>query len=257
MWIGMVSLFPELVQTVAEVGVTGRALRNGIAELHVFNPRDFTTDKHQTVDDRPYGGGPGMVMMVGPLQRAVDAARAAADAQGLTPDVIMLSPQGQVFDQAQASGICTRDAVIFVAGRYEGVDQRFLDTVVDQELSVGDFVVSGGELPALLVMDAVLRLLPGTLGNADSALAESHLDGLLDYPQYTRPENLAEHGVPQVLLSGDHRAVDRWRRQQALYLTWLRRPDLLASRTLAATDRQLLAEALADKESEGAKKQDH
>ena len=257
MWIGIVSLFPELIETASAVGVTGRALRNGVARLEAFNPRDFTSDKHQTVDDRPYGGGPGMVMMVEPLLRAVDAARQRAAAQGLTPRVIMLSPQGQVFNQTQAGRLADPQALILVAGRYEGVDQRFLDTVVDEELSVGDYVVSGGELPALLVVDAVLRLLPGTLGNSESAVAESHLDGLLDYPQYTRPENLAGHSVPEVLLSGDHRAVGRWRRQQALHRTWLQRPDLLAARRLTDSDRELLAEMFADEENDGAKKQDH
>lgn len=255
MWLGIVSLFPELVRQVADAGVIGRAVRGAIVELHVFNPRDFTSDKHQTVDDRPYGGGAGMVMLVEPLLAALEAARARAVSDvGAQPRVVFLSPQGAPLSQARVHELTEDPALVLIAGRYEGVDQRFVDLAVDEEISIGDYVVSGGELPALVLMDALVRLLPGTLGNASSAIAESHLDGLLDYPQYTRPEKVRGLGVPEVLLSGDHRAVDRWRRQQALYRTWQKRPDMLAHRKLGDADRRLLEETFAaDEETDRAK----
>lgn len=256
MWLGIVSLFPDLIRQVGDTGVIGRAVRGSIVDLHVFNPRDFTTDKHQTVDDRPYGGGPGMVMMVEPVLAAVAAARAQARADvGADARVVFLTPQGARLSQARVAGLSEDPALILIAGRYEGVDQRLVDLAVDEEISVGDYVVSGGELPALLLMDAMVRLLPGTLGNSSSVIDESHLDGLLDYPQYTRPENVSGLGVPEILLSGDHRAVARWRRQQALRQTWQKRPDMLAHRKLDEADARLLEDTFAaDEESERAKK---
>ena len=259
MWLGIVSLFPDLVRQVGEAGVVGRAVRGGIVGLHLFNPRDFTTDRHQSVDDRPYGGGPGMVMMVEPLLAALEAARAQALADvGCEPRTVFLTPQGEPLSQARVAELSEEPALTLIAGRYEGVDQRLVELAVDEEISIGDYVLSGGELPALVLMDAMARLLPGTLGNASSVAAESHLDGLLDYPQYTRPENVRGLGVPDVLLSGDHAAVARWRRQQSLRQTWRKRPDMLAQRPLADADRRLLEDSFAaDEETPRAKEQDH
>ncbi|MFP6815989.1 MAG: tRNA (guanosine(37)-N1)-methyltransferase TrmD [Pseudomonadales bacterium] len=250
MWLGVVSLFPEMIRSVANTGVVGRALESGALDLQVFNPREYARDKHRSVDDRPYGGGPGMVMMVDPLLDAIDAARrAAADADpggSSVPKVIYLSPQGARLSQRRAGELSERQAIILVAGRYEGVDERLVELGVDEELSVGDYVLSGGELPALVVLDAVCRLLPGVLGNPASAVEESHLDGLLDYPHYTRPESTRGRDVPAVLRSGDHQAIQRWRRKAALMGTWERRPDLLVGRQLSGLDRQLLDEGLAE-----------
>ena len=263
MWLGIVSLFPELIREVADAGVLGRAVRNGIVDLKVFNPRDFTSDKHQTVDDRPYGGGAGMVMLVEPLLAAVAAARDQAKRDvGVLPRVVLLSPQAPRLTQAKVQALAETQALVLIAGRYEGVDERFVELAVDEEISIGDYVLSGGELPALVVMDALARLLPGALGNSASAIAESHLDGLLDYPQYTRPENVRGLGVPEILRSGDHRAVQRWRRQQALYQTWQKRPDMLAHRKLDDADMRLLDESIAasvaaEQETDRAKKQNH
>lgn len=256
MWVAMISLFPDLVRSAASHGVLGRALDNGIVTLELINPRAFATDRHNTVDDRPYGGGPGMVMMQAPLEASVTQARQAfaasrgneLDADGRAP-VIYLSPGGERLDQDMVCELAQLEGMILVAGRYEGVDERFVERSVDREISVGDYVVSGGELPGLIVLDAVARLLPGTLGNSASAVRESHLDGLLDYPHYTRPEN-GRGSVPEVLLGGDHAAVERWRRREALLRTWQRRPDMLAGRTLSELDRELLAEALADLEND-------
>jgi len=253
MWLGIVSLFPDMIRTVAQTGVVGRALSNGVMDLHLFNPRDFAPDRHRTVDDRPFGGGPGMVMLVEPLLAAIEAARQAAAVAGAgstrAPRVIFLSPQGRPLTQDGATELARRDAMILVAGRYEGIDERIVELGIDEELSIGDYVLSGGELPALVVLDAVCRLLPGVLGNSASAAAESHLDGLLDYPHYTRPETARGQAVPAVLLSGDHRAIRRWRRKAALQRTWERRPDLLIGRELSDEDRQLLQESLAERDS--------
>jgi tRNA (guanine37-N1)-methyltransferase len=234
----VVSLFPELFQILEGQGITGRALRRGIAELHLWNPRDYTQDRHRTVDDRPYGGGPGMVMKVEPLRAAIE------DAKGAAPDsrTAYLTPQGRSLDQGAIVQIATRPGWILVAGRYEGVDERLVERCVDEEWSIGDYVVSGGELPAMVVMDAVIRLLPGALGHECSAREDSHMDGLLDFPQYTRPEVIAGVPVPEVLLSGDHAAIARWRLQQALGRTWLRRPDLLERRGLSPEEQRLLNE---------------
>ncbi|MFW6093541.1 MAG: tRNA (guanosine(37)-N1)-methyltransferase TrmD [Pseudomonadota bacterium] len=249
MWWGVVSLFPEMFRTATESGVFGRAVQRQVMTVEVFNPRDFTRDRHRTVDDRPYGGGPGMVMMVEPLLAAIEAAKAAWDVRaaaggGQPPRVIHLSPQGRRLDQAAVRELARDPALIVVAGRYEGIDERVVEAAVDDEISIGDYVLTGGELPAMVLMDAVSRCLPGTLGNAASPMEESHLDGLLDYPHYTRPETAAGRTVPAELLSGDHAAVKRWRRQQALWRTWRRRPDMLVRRELSDEDRALLADML-------------
>ncbi|MEW7983983.1 MAG: tRNA (guanosine(37)-N1)-methyltransferase TrmD [gamma proteobacterium symbiont of Phacoides pectinatus] len=234
----VVTLFPELFQALIGEGVTGRALERGQAELALWNPRDYTHDVHRTVDDRPYGGGPGMVMKAEPLRTAIEQARAAAPAAA----VIYLSPQGRRFDQAAAREMSGRQGLILVAGRYEGIDERVIGCHVDEEWSIGDYVLSGGELPALVLMDAVIRLIPGVLGAADSAEQDSYTDGMLDCPHYTRPEVYDGEAVPQVLLSGNHEAIRRWRLQQSLGRTWLRRPDLLQGRELSAEERFLLDE---------------
>ena len=243
MRIDVVTIFPEMVQAIAGHGVTGRALTRGLVDLRCVDPRDHTRDKHRTVDDRPYGGGPGMVMKVEPLRDAIRAAQA----DGPQRPVVYLSPQGRVFDQAEAARLAAGPGMILVAGRYEGVDERFVETEVDLELSIGDFVLSGGELAALCVIDACARLVPGVLGDAESAVADSFVAGLLDHPHYTRPEDEAGRKVPEELLSGDHAQVARWRLKQALGRTWLRRPDLIARRALSETERQLLEEFLAER----------
>jgi tRNA (guanine37-N1)-methyltransferase len=251
MWLGVVTLFPDMFRAVTDAGVLGRARQSGVLQLDLFNPRNFTTDRHRTVDDRPYGGGPGMVMMVEPLLAAIEAAStawtqqpAAASGVPARPRVIYLSPQGQRLDQARVSALAAEPALILIAGRYEGVDERLIEVAVDEEISIGDYVLTGGELPAMVLMDALSRQLPGTLGNSASSVEESHLDGLLDYPHYTRPENVAGRAVPSVLLTGDHGAIARWRRQQSLLRTWQRRPDMLVGRDWSEEDQALLAELL-------------
>lgn len=234
----VVTLFPDLFRILADQGVTGRAMTRGLAELHLWNPRDYTHDVHRTVDDRPYGGGPGMVMKVEPLRDAILAARAAAPASR----VAYLSPQGRLLDQAAIIDIASQSGWILLAGRYEGVDERLIEAQVDEEWSIGDYVLSGGELPAMVVMDAAIRLLPGALGHADSAQQDSHMNGLLDCPHYTRPERIDGRSVPPVLIGGDHAAIEQWRLRQALGRTWLRRPDLLTRRGLNAAEQALLDE---------------
>lgn len=238
MRIDVVSIFPEIFQAISGYGITGRAIRNGLLTLQAWNPRDFSEDKHRSVDDRPYGGGPGMVMCVGPLARTIAAARAGRT----TTRVSYLSPQGRRLDQAGVVELAARDGLLLIAGRYEGVDERLLETLVDEEWSIGDYVLSGGELAAMVVIDAVARRIPGALGDEDSALQDSFAAGLLDFPHYTRPEIYEGRPVPAVLLSGDHAEIDRWRLKQALGRTWLRRPDLLALRQLSADERALLDE---------------
>jgi tRNA (guanine37-N1)-methyltransferase len=245
MRIDVVTLFPEMIRERSGYGVQGRAIARGVLELETWNPRDFTTDRHRNVDDRPYGGGPGMVMQVQPLRDAIRAARAA----GPVDRVISLSPAGARFDQQRARELATLERLVLVAGRYEGTDERLIELEVDEELSVGDYVLSGGELPALLVMDAVTRLLPGALGDAESAQQDSFMDGLLDYPHYTRPEQVDGRRVPEVLLSGDHAAIRRWRHKQALGRTWLRRPDLLQQVRLDDEQQRLLDEFINEYES--------
>lgn len=232
----VITLFPEQFRILSGEGVVARALSRGIAELHLWNPRDFAPGPHRRVDDRPYGGGPGMVMLFEPLAAAIAAARAASP----SARVAYLSPQGRTLDQRAMQEIAAAPGWILLAGRYEGVDERLLACCVDQEWSIGDYVLSGGELPAMVVMDAVIRLLPGALGHERSALEDSYMDGLLDCPHFSRPENIAGRRVPEVLLSGDHGAIARWRRQQALGRTWLKRPDLLEKMTFDNEQQQLL-----------------
>jgi len=233
----VITLFPDMFQA-ARSGVTGKALETGKASLHLWNPRDYTDDNHRTVDDRPYGGGPGMVMMVEPLKAALEDAKAAAPGSR----VIYLTPQGQRFDQKAAREMAGREGMILLAGRYEGIDERLVDCCVDEEWSIGDYVLSGGELAAMVIMDAVTRLLPGVLGHEESAQQDSYMNGLLDFPQYTRPDRLEGREVPDVLLSGNHAAIEQWRLMQALGRTWLRRPDLLEQRELSDEEQRLLEE---------------
>jgi len=235
----VVTLFPDMVTVAAGYGVTGRAIERGIVRLAVWNPRDYTHDRHKTVDDRPYGGGPGMVMKYQPLHDAVCDAKQVGDG---TAKVVYLSPQGKPITQALLSEACDVSQLILVAGRYEGIDERFVELDCDDEWSIGDYVISGGELAALIVIDAVTRLLPGVLGDEDSALQDSHMNGLLDYPHFTRPEQLEGRSVPEVLLGGNHADINRWRMKQALGRTWLRRPDLLKKKNLNAEQEKLLNE---------------
>ncbi|MBV2128860.1 tRNA (guanosine(37)-N1)-methyltransferase TrmD [Arsukibacterium indicum] len=239
LWLGVVTLFPEMFDAITQYGVTGRAVKQGIMRLQCFNPRDFTTDKHRTVDDRPYGGGPGMLMMVQPLTEAIRAAKQAAGGKVHT---IYLSPQGRKLDQQGVTELATHDKLLLVAGRYEGIDERVIESEIDEEWSVGDYVLSGGELPAMTLIDAVSRLVPGVLGHDLSAVQDSFSEGLLDCPHYTRPEVLANKQVPSVLLSGNHEEIRRWRLKQALGRTWLRRPDILKPLALTKEQRKLLAE---------------
>ena len=231
----IVTLFPGMFDAIRD-GITGRALERGLIEMHCWNPRDFTSDVHRTVDDRPYGGGPGMVMKVEPLRDAIRAARRES------PDsrVVYLSPQGRVLTQQAVTGMSTLPGLKLVAGRYEGVDERVLESDIDEEWSVGDYVLSGGELPAMLMIDAITRLIPGALGHALSAEQDSHVDGLLDCPHYTRPVEIDGMQIPDVLRCGNHELIRRWRLQQALGRTWERRPDLLEQRQLNAEETELL-----------------
>ncbi|MGZ8158311.1 MAG: tRNA (guanosine(37)-N1)-methyltransferase TrmD [Methylobacter sp.] len=239
----VVTLFPEMVTVAAGYGVTGRAIERNIVSLSVWNPRDYTHDRHRTVDDRPYGGGPGMVMKYQPLHDAVnDAKRAGAGAA----KVVYLSPQGKPITQALLAEASKVPQIILVAGRYEGIDERFVELDCDEEWSIGDYVISGGELAALIVIDAVTRLLPGVLGDQDSAQQDSHSNGLLDCPHYTRPEQIERHSVPEVLLGGNHADIERWRTKQALGRTWQRRPDLLKKKNLSAEQESLLKEFIVE-----------
>jgi tRNA (guanine37-N1)-methyltransferase len=247
--IEVVSLFPEEVLAVGRFGVVGRAAQGGLVSLGAVNPRDYTADVHRTVDDRPYGGGPGMVMKFEPLAAAIDA---AAERAGAGARVVHLSPQGRRFDQALAREYAALPALVLVAGRYEGVDERLIEARVDEEVSVGDFVLSGGEIAAMVVIDATVRLLPGVLGDAESAVQESFETGLLDCPHYTRPEVVDGRRVPEVLTSGDHAAIARWRLKQSLGRTWARRPELLSGRALTDEERELLEEYKAEAEEAGA-----
>lgn len=247
MWIGVISLFPEMFRAVVDYGVTGRAVKNGLLNVTCWNPRDFTYDRHRTVDDRPYGGGPGMLMMVQPLRDAIHEAKAAA---GDGARVIYLSPQGRKLDQEGVRQLATHQKLILVCGRYEGIDERVIRTEIDEEWSIGDYVLSGGELPAMVLIDSVSRFIPGVLGHESSAEEDSFADGLLDCPHFTRPEVLEGVEVPPVLLSGNHAEIRRWRLKQSLGRTWLRRPELLKS--LALTDEQtaLLTEFQREHQSE-------
>jgi len=237
----VVSLFPEMVATIAEYGVVGRAQRRDLVSLDIENPRDHTNDAHRTVDDRPYGGGPGMVMKFEPVASALRAAKARLPEGS---PVVCLSPQGRVFDQAMARRYAALPGMVLLAGRYEGIDERLIESEVDEELSLGDFVLSGGEIVAMAVVDAVVRLLPGVLGDDESAEQDSFMEGLLDCPHYTRPEEIDGKAVPDVLLSGDHAKIARWRHKQALGRSYLRRPDLLEKINLSIEQRKLLDEFL-------------
>lgn len=238
-WFGLVSLFPDMFQAYTEQGVTGRAVKNELLQVEFFNPRDFAYDKHRTVDDRPYGGGPGMLMMVQPLTDAIHAAKKAA---GDNAKVIYLSPQGKKLDQAGVQQLAQNEKLILVAGRYEGIDERVIQSEIDEEWSIGDYVLSGGELPAMILMDAVSRYVPGVLGHELSAEQDSFTDGLLDCPHYTRPEDLDGRLVPSVLLSGNHEKIRQWRLKQSLGRTWQRRPELLNSLALTKEQQRLLDE---------------
>ena len=239
MRIDVITLFPESLEGLADLGVTGRAIREGRVALNTWNPRDFATDRHRTVDDRPYGGGPGMVMAVEPLSSTIAAVR-KEHASGTR--VSLMSPQGRKLDQAGIDELAGRQGLILVCGRYEGIDERVIESIIDEEWSIGDYVISGGELAAAVIIDAVTRLLPGVLGHEQSAVQDSFVDGLLDHPHYTRPEVAGGKAVPEVLLSGDHEAIRRWRRKQALGRTWQLRPDLLENRQMDEEAKLLLKE---------------
>jgi len=243
MRIDVVTLFPDMIRTLSCFGVIGRAVDKGLLVIESWNPRDFTHDRHRTVDDRPYGGGPGMVMKIQPLRDAIHAARREA---GKDARVIYLSPKGRRLDQTAVREMAGQETLILVAGRYEGIDERVIMTEVDEEWSIGDYVLSGGELAALVLVDAVARLQPGVLGDAESANMDSFMEGVLDYPHYTRPEEVDGLRVPEVLLSGDHEAIGRWRRKQALGQTWQRRPDLIEEMQLTEQDHELLEEYISE-----------
>jgi len=246
-WFGVVTLFPEMIQALTGQGVSGRAVKQEKVSVNCWNPRDYAYDNYQTVDDRPYGGGPGMLMKIQPLKDAIHAAKAVA---GEGAKVIYMSPQGRKLDQEGVLELAQHDKLILVAGRYEGIDERLIEAEIDEEWSVGDFVLSGGELPAMTLMDAVIRLVPGVLGHELSAQQDSFMDGLLDCPHYTRPEVYEGEAVPEVLLSGNHERIRQWRLKQALGRTWQRRPDLLAELELTTEQRKLLTEYLDENAAE-------
>ena len=239
MYVGVVSIFPEIIKDYFAIGIMGRATREGLVDLNVFDVRDYANDVHKTVDDRPYGGGPGMVLMYEPLSLAVKAAKRKAPAD---TKVGLVSPQGEIFEQRTAIDKSQMDGIIVVCGRYEGFDERFIEEFVDFEWSVGDYIVSGGELPALTCLDAIIRNLPTVVNNAQSILDESFLDGTLDYPQYTRPELVDSLEVPSVLLSGNHSAVNSFRKAASLRKTYERRPDLLVGKTFSEDERKVLVD---------------
>ena len=249
--IDVVTLFPEMFAALTGSGIPRKALDAGMWTLGMWNPRDYTEDRHRTVDDRPFGGGPGMVMMVRPLERAIQAAKTRQQAEGMTRSrVIYLSPQGRPLGHASVAGYsrcpAEKEGLVLLCGRYEGIDERLIERLVDEEVSIGDFVVSGGELPAMLLIDAVVRHLPGALNDALSAEQDSFVDGLLDCPHYTRPEVYDDIRVPEVLMSGDHARIRRWRLKESLARTLKRRPDLLQDRPLSREEAQLLAEVKAE-----------
>ncbi len=238
MRIDVVTLFPDMVRELCRYGIPRRAQEQGVFELHTWNPRDHAVDRHRTVDDRPYGGGPGMVMQVQPVADAITAARQ----QGATGPLVYLSPQGRRLDQDAVRRFADMPGFMLLAGRYEGIDERLIEQQVDEEWSIGDYVLSGGEPAALVLIDAVVRLLPGALGDAQSAERDSFMDGLLDYPHYTRPETVGDQRVPEVLLGGNHAEIERWRLKQSLGRTWERRPDLLEKYGLNTEQQALLEE---------------
>lgn len=243
--ISVVTLFPEMFAAVTDYGISGRARRQGLLTLSLIDPRSFTEDRHRTVDDRPYGGGPGMVLKPEPLQRALAEARSGS---GANAKVICLSPQGKPLNQQALGDFSKSASLILLAGRYEGIDERIIEREVDEQWSLGDYVLSGGELAAMVMIDAITRLLPGALGDAESAQQDSFMQGLLDYPHYTRPEQFQGLKVPAVLMSGNHADIKRWRQKQSLGRTWERRPDLLAALQLDSEQEQLLAEYQREKQ---------
>ncbi len=251
----VITIFPEMFAAVRDFGVSGRAAGRDLWQMQCWNPRDFTGDPHRTVDDRPYGGGPGMVMLAEPLNQAIDRAQAVQlSTVGSAGRVVYLSPQGRPLDHNGVMRLAREPALVLLCGRYEGIDQRLIDSRVDEEVSIGDFVVSGGELPAMLLMDAIVRLLPGALNDADSAVEDSFVAGLLDCPHYTRPEIYRGVRTPAVLASGNHAEIRRWRLKQALGQTWLKRPDLLMNRSLNREENSLLEQFKQEKslrETEG------
>lgn len=238
----IVTLFPEMFDAVTKHGITSRALQQNIYGVKYWNPRDFTTDNHKTVDDRPYGGGPGMVMLIEPLEKAIGAAKAAQVAENVEPWVVHLSPAGKPLTHEKVMQLSKTQGLVLLASRYEGVDQRLIDAQVDEEISIGDYVLSGGELPAMVLMDAIIRQLPGSLGDSDSAIEDSFVDGLLDCPHYTRPEEYKGVKVPEVLMSGNHAKIKQWRLKMSLQRTRDQRPDLLAARPLTREEARLLQE---------------
>lgn len=238
MRIDVLTLFPEMFDSVFGESIIGRARNSGLVQIAAYNIRDWAEGRHRVVDDTPYGGGPGMVMKPGPLSRAIVGVSEMAD----PPDeVILLTPQGSVFRQADANMLAAKERLLFVCGHYEGIDERVRETLITKEISIGDYVLTGGELPAMVVIDAIVRLLPGVLGSEASHQDDSFQDGLLEYPQYTRPAQWQDRGVPEVLLSGNHAAINAWRREQALLRTLLRRPDLLKEAELSKEDQKILA----------------
>ena len=251
MRIDVISLFPEMFDALTQHGITRRAVENQLLDVKIWNPRDYATDNHRTVDDRPYGGGPGMVMMVEPLRKAIaDARQAARQTTGEDVKTVYLSPQGRRVDQQLLQEASQAPGWIFLSGRYEGIDERLIEAEIDEEWSIGDYVLSGGELAAMVIIDGMIRLIPGALGHQDSADQDSFVNGLLDYPHYTRPEQLDGREVPSVLLSGDHQAIERWRLKQALGRTWTRRPDLLDRLQLDEIQKELLDEYIREQEKQ-------
>ena len=243
MQLGIVTLFPEMFAAVTEHGISGRAVRSGLMNLELFNPRDYTTDKHRTVDDKPFGGGPGMLMKTEPLMASIAAARQAVRQKqtiGEKARVIYLSPQGQTLKQGSIIDLAKRESMVLLCGRYQGIDNRVLENEIDEEWSLGDFVISGGELAAMTLIDAMTRFQPGALGDEGSALEDSFSNGLLHSPEYTRPQSIDGSDVPKVLLSGDHEAIRKWRLKQSLGVTWLKRPDLLQAMSLESEQEELL-----------------
>jgi tRNA (guanine37-N1)-methyltransferase len=234
--IHVITIFPEIFAPVLDAGIVGRAQRAGLATVHIHDLRDFTHDRHRTVDDSPFGGGPGMVMRPEPLFEAMDAIAPPPAAP-----VVVLTPQGRPYEQRDAERLSAEETVVFICGRYEGIDERARTTLATEELSIGDYVLTGGELPALVIVDSLIRLIPGAMGHGEEAVADdSHTSGLLQYPQYTRPAEYRGAVVPDVLLSGDHAAVDKWRRKEALRRTLTRRPEMLSAAELSAADKKLL-----------------
>lgn len=242
----VITLFPQMFEAVSQYGITARALENRLYGLELWNPRDFTTDNYKTVDDRPYGGGPGMLMMAEPLEKAIEAARARQQAAGVSSHVVHLSPQGKPLTHERVMELAGLPGLILLASRYEGVDERLLASQVDEEISIGDYVLSGGELPAMVLLDAIVRQLPGALGDRDSAVEDSFVDGLLDCPHYTRPEEYKGMKVPAVLMSGNHAKIKQWRLKMSLQRTRARRPELLAERSLSKEESRLLKEIEAE-----------